>query len=119
MTRCRSILLVAITTGALGAAGLSSAPALAVTERPGWELYANTFPTNLVRGVNAEQEVSLLNATGGTFTLSIEVNEAVQETTPIAYPATAATVEQALEALPSIGGGGGPVAATRAPGNFF
>jgi hypothetical protein len=117
MTRCRSILLVTVAMGALGAAGLLSAPALAVSERPGWELYANTLPTNLVHGVSDVQEISL-HATGGTFTLSIEVNGAVQETIPISYPASPQTVEQALEALPGIGGVGGHVTVTGGPEDY-
>lgn len=55
------------------------------------------------------QKVEVLGATGGTFTLSFEGTA----TTPIAYNATAAAVEAALEALASIGAGNVSVIAGR------
>lgn len=55
-----------------------------------------------VSTVNEVQEVSITGApTGGDFTLSFKGNT----TDPIAFDATAAAVEAALEALPSIGTG--------------
>src|SRR5258707_9895791 len=86
--------------------GVVVEPAKAVGAAPGWELYANTYPTHLVQGVNEVQEVEVRNATGGTFTLSLEERGVEQTTSPIAYPATAVEVESALEELPAIGGAG-------------
>lgn len=51
--------------------------------------------------VNEVQVVTLTNATGGTFTLTY----AGQTTAPIAFDASAATVDAALEALSNIGVG--------------
>jgi hypothetical protein len=55
--------------------------------------------TAVPAGTNAVQTVTLANATGGTFTLTF----GGQTTVPIAYNASAATVQSALMALSSIG----------------
>jgi hypothetical protein len=93
--RCAPFLL------ALCVAGGAGPPASAETvERPGWELSANTYPTNLVPPVDEVQEVTP-NPKESTFTLKFEGHE----TAAIAFGATAAAVQSALEAIPSIGAG--------------
>ena len=59
----------------------------------------------LPKGVSAVQLITVTGS-GGTFTLSF----AGQVTVPIAYGASAATVQSALEALPSFGAGNVTVA---------
>jgi hypothetical protein len=82
------------------------------------------FGTILCReGVAEVQTVTLANATGGTFALTL----GSETTGVIAYNASAAAVQSALEALPSVGAGkavvsgsaGGPYTVTfdRALGN--
>jgi hypothetical protein len=68
---------------------------------PGWELSANTYPTNLIPGKDEVQEV-VPSATASSFTLRFR--EA--ETRPI-DPAglTGRQLQEDLEALPSIGAG--------------
>ena len=58
-------------------------------------------PGTLIGAVNEKQEVRLFNAGGGTFTLTYDG----QTTGNIAYNASAATVQTALEALSNIGSG--------------
>ncbi|HTD07487.1 MAG TPA: hypothetical protein VK680_01235 [Solirubrobacteraceae bacterium] len=84
---------------------MSCPAAIAGTERksgepelPGWELVANSYPTNFVHGVDAEREITV---EAGTFTLTFEE----QTTATIASGATGQEVQAALEALPSIGTG--------------
>lgn len=60
-----------------------------------------------VTGANEQQVISLINATGGTFTISWVPpvppgTGASQTTAPIAFDATAADVKAALVALPSL-----------------
>jgi DNA-binding beta-propeller fold protein YncE len=62
---------------------------------------------------DAEQLVTLVGASGGTFTLSFEG----QPTTPLAYDASAGEVEGALEAVSTIGRGNVRVREP-APGSF-
>lgn len=72
--------------------------------------------TGLHGGTNEVQTITLANATGGTFTLTYSG----QTTSAIAYNATAATVQAALEALSNIavgdvavtGSAGGPYTVT-------
>jgi hypothetical protein len=78
-----------------------SAPAAADTfEAPGWQLAANTYPTNLVKGVDEVQEVATISESG-SFTLGFEG----QETGALAFGASDAEVQEALEALSTIGSG--------------
>ncbi len=62
---------------------------------------------------NEVQTVTVTKAVGGTFTLTFGANT----TSNIAYDATAATVQAALEALASIGGGN--VAVTQSSGAYI
>lgn len=55
----------------------------------------------VVPGTNAQQTITVTNATGGTFTLTFRG----QTTTAIPYNATAAQIQSALEALSTIGVG--------------
>lgn len=80
------------------ALGVFTASASAATEKPGWQLVANTYPTNLVHGVDEVQEVE---ATAPTFTLTFEEST----TAAISSGATAAEVQSALEALSTVGKG--------------
>lgn len=78
-----------------------AAPALAAAgEGPGWELVANTFPTNLGHGTDEVQEITP-DPKEATFTLTFEE----QTTAAIPTGASASTVQTALEALPRIGVG--------------
>jgi hypothetical protein len=88
---------------AVCAVGLASPGAAAAAEAPGWELVANSYPTNFVHGANAVQEVT---AGSGSFTLTFEE----QTTSAIAAAATAPEVQAALESLPAIGKGNVSVA---------
>ena len=87
-----SLLLTLCATGAMATS------ASAATEAPGWQLSANAEPTNFVHGVDAVYEVTPEEA---TFTLRFEG----QETSSIPAGAQPATVQAALEALPSVGAG--------------
>jgi hypothetical protein len=93
-----------LTLALLGWLGVSCPAANAGPERkpepggPGWELVANSYPTNFVHGVDAVREVTVEAA---TFTLTFEE----QTTASIASGATAQEVQGALEALPAIGAG--------------
>jgi hypothetical protein len=81
-------------------------------------LESDGAPSN---GVDEQQTINQVagDASGGTFTLSFEGFK----TTPIAHNADAATVQAALEALPSIGAGnvscsGGPFPAASVIATF-
>jgi hypothetical protein len=92
--------------------------AQAATPRAGWQLYANSFPTNLVSAVDEVQEIEVTGATGGTLMLLVPHGEGYEETAAMAYPTSAATVEAELDALPAIGGVGGSVTVTGGPGHY-
>jgi hypothetical protein len=84
-----------------GLAAVFAAPALAsVEEGPGWELEANTYPTNLDHGRDEVQEITPGEGEP-TFTLTFEEHR----TASIASGASASAVRAALEALPGIGSG--------------
>jgi hypothetical protein len=77
-----------------------------VVERPGWELWATSDPTNFVPGgVDGVQEV-VAEPAAGSFKLSFEEHETVA----IPFGAAPSVVQAALEALPSIGAGNVTVA---------
>jgi hypothetical protein len=99
--RCALFLLALCVAGG---AGTTSASAT-VVERAGWQLMATTDPTNLVHAVDEVQEVTP-DPKASTFTLTFEG----QETAAIAFGASAAAVQSALEAVPSIGAGNVTVA---------
>ena len=66
-------------------------------------------PLFLVRGTNEVQTITLGGPTAGSFSLTFGVSTtaAIPSTTvPLAYNATAAQVQAALESLPTIGPGG-------------
>jgi hypothetical protein len=107
---------VVVLSGLLLLCVFGAQAARAETEVPGtgWEVTSTTYPTDLVPGsaVNEVQEV-MVAATEGTFTLSFGGDE----TAAIPFDAPAATVQAALEGLPSVGAGnvtitGGPGDAT-------
>jgi hypothetical protein len=81
------------------------APATVGVQRPGWELVANTYPTNLVHGVDEIQQVAA-NPEEASFVVTFEE----QETGAIPVGAPASAVQAALEALPKIGAGNVSVA---------
>jgi hypothetical protein len=97
---------------AVGASAQAAAP------RAGWQLYANSFPTNLVSAVDEVQEIEVTGATGGTLMLLVPQGEGYEETAAMAYPTSAATVEAELDALPAIGGVGGSVTVTGGPERY-
>jgi hypothetical protein len=97
---------LAVTALAVVAAASCALPAVAEAASPGWRLLALTGPTNLEP--NARQAVTVI-ADSGTFRLTYGAS-----TTPdIPFDAQAATVEAALNALPSVSAGGGSVSVTR------
>jgi hypothetical protein len=93
-----------LTFALLGWLGVSCPAANAGSERPsepgapGWQLVANSYPTNFVHGADAVREVTV---EASTFTLTFEE----QTTATIASGATGQEVQAALEALPGIGAG--------------
>jgi hypothetical protein len=80
-------------------AGLALSAPAATAAAPGWELLAVTAPTNLPPTTAEVQTVTVFGGSG-TFTLSFDS----QVTDPVAFDATAAEVEAALDALPAIDG---------------
>lgn len=76
------------------------ASALAAAEGPGWQLFADTYPTNLVKPVDEIQKV-LASTQTGTFTLTYRG----AETDAIHSHASDAEVQSELEALPGVGAG--------------
>jgi len=106
-TVCRSGLLAA---GVAAATLFSAASALAATAPPPeWSIQSVAAPTAMhtTDAVSAVQQIQVV-ATEGTFTLSY----GGQTTAPIAYNASAATVESALNALSGIGSVGGSMSVT-------
>jgi hypothetical protein len=97
----------------VGASLLSATPAAAAAGTL-WAVQSAAVPTimHTSDSVSAVQQIKIA-ATGGTFTLSLEG----QTTVPIAYDATPASVEAALNALSSIAGNGGSVSVTGGPGD--
>jgi hypothetical protein len=91
--------IIALAASALACLGATVSTA-AAAPTPGWELTANTYPTDLVHGLNEVAQVTA-NGEGGTFTLIYK--EA--ETAAIPDHATDAEVQAALQALPTIGTG--------------
>jgi hypothetical protein len=112
----RSMKLLIAVLPAMCGLGILSASAFAETPGPGWELTSRTFPTNLPLAVNDVQQV-VVNATGGTFTLSF-LSPTFEENTTVAIPynAAASVVQSDLEALPEIGAGN--VMVTGVPGSY-
>jgi hypothetical protein len=97
MMRLASVLAVVA-----GVLGCMAAPALAMSEGPGWELFANSYPTNFrAGGVDEVQEVTP-NPGETAFSLTFEG----EPTAAISLPTSAATIQSALESLTSIGKGG-------------
>jgi hypothetical protein len=103
--------LVAV-AGVMGV-GVSSAAAAS----PAWMISAVAEPTNFAStDIVSESFTVAVSATGGTFT----VTAGGATTEAIAYNAPAAgsaSVQSALDALPSIGGVGGSVTVTGGPGD--
>ena len=97
-THMRALLVAAVAIGA----SLLSAPSALAGSGPIWSIQSAALPTSMQTSDDAGALVRV-SATGGTFTLSYEG----QTTAPIAYDASSATVESALDALSSIGGVGG------------
>jgi hypothetical protein len=111
----RSALLVGT---AVVAVLLSAAPAFAAVGAPSvgalWSVQSVAAPTIMKTSdsVSVVQQVAVA-ATSGTFTLTFEE----QTTGPIAYDASASSVEAALNALDSVGAKGGDMSVTRGPGS--
>jgi hypothetical protein len=86
-------------------------------ETPRWNIIATSNPTNVAANTprNDVQDVTV-NASGGTFTLTIETQGCggTNTSSPIPYNATASEVQSALEALFCVGAGN--VAVTGGPG---
>lgn len=91
---------------ALGAfTGVASAAA------PAWQTVAATGPT-VMPPLQSEVQKLAVDADGGAFTLTFSG----QTTAALAFDATPAQVETALNALSNIGGAGGSVVVTGGPG---
>jgi hypothetical protein len=99
---------------AFGALGVFSPSALAEAAGPGWQLFADTYPTNLVKPVDEVQEVTA-SEESGTFTLSYG---GVETKNPIHDNAIDAEVQSELEGIPEIGHGNIAVTGTT-PGHFI
>jgi len=107
-SRARNLALAALMLVAVTA---SAAPAEAAS--PGWRVLAATSPTNFDPHVNDRQTVAVVGATtADDFEDTFRLTFGGSTTTPIEAPATAATVQAALNALPSISAGGGSVSVT-------
>ena len=102
--RCAPVFAVLCTLGTLSSAAWAA---------PGWELSANTYPTNLVHGIDEVQEV-VPNPEASSFTLSFEGHTTPAISTVAKSPST---VQADLEALPSIGVGS--VKVTESAGVYF
>ena len=102
-----TLLLAAITIVGL----LSAAPALAESG-PIWSIQSEADPTIMQTSDDAGAQIAVV-AFGGTFTLSFDG----QTTSPIAYDASRASVESALDALSGIGGVGGSATVSGGPGS--
>jgi hypothetical protein len=92
-------------------------PSIAGAAEPWWHLETASRPTNIQPGSAADAASELtVNATGGTFILTVNPHSPQEQSTaPIAFNASAASVQSALQALPFIGPGdvevtGGPAA---------
>jgi hypothetical protein len=110
-THLRRRLLAAPLLAALIAIAAASSATAAVG--PGWELSANSYPTNFVQPHNGVQQVTP-EAGGTSFTLVT----GEQETGAIANEAPAASVQSELEALPAIGEGNVTVSRDPATGVY-
>jgi len=99
------------------ALAVSAPPAEAAA--PGWRVLAATSPTNFEPHVNDRQTIAVVGATrgGGEGINAFRLTFGGSTTPPIDAPAAAATVETALNALPSISAGGGSVSVTGGTSN--
>ncbi len=101
MIRCRTAIAAAAAALLSAAAGGGfGAGAAAAAEAPQWRLALDTSPTNLVPESPRDQsEEVTVHATGGTFTLGFDIEATEHDTSALPYDATAAEVQQAIEAL--------------------
>ncbi len=107
----RATRILALTLAILGLSGLAAGTAQAAS--PAWKLLSSTGPTNLPPYVNDQQSVTV-NAVFGSYRLTFNGS-----TTPdLSVTASAATMQAALNALPSISAGDGSVTVTGGPGNL-
>jgi hypothetical protein len=97
---------------ALVVLGVLSAAASAERAGPGWQLFADTYPTNLVQPKDEVQQIAV-SAETGTFGLAYEGSETKN---PIPDRASDAEVQSALEGISSIGSGNVAVGGT--PGHY-
>ena len=102
-------LLAALSTLACLAAGLFAGSALAAS--PAWLPVAATGPT-VLPPTQSEVQRLRVDATGGTYTVTFSG----QTTVPIAFDATPAALETALNALSNVGGAGASVQVSGGPG---
>jgi hypothetical protein len=103
--------IVLLTALALIAAGLLVATS-AQAAGPAWRVMGASGPTNLPPLQSETQELDV-DAEGGTFTLSF----GAQTTSTLAFNASPAEVQSALNALSNIGGAGGSVQVLGGPGS--
>jgi hypothetical protein len=124
--RAWSAALVAAIVMLSGVGAATAAPAASASEGPAWQIMSSARPTHIRPGSpNDEVQDVTVTATGGTFTLTVrtpwcEGGELGETTAPIAYNASAAEVQSALEAMSCVipsgnvtvsGGPGGPTPA--------
>jgi len=101
----------AMLAAAVIVAAVCALPAAASAAAPGWRMLAVTGPTNFEPYVNDRQSITV-QAVSGTFRLTYEGS-----TTPdLPFDALASTVQDALNALPTISAGGGSVTVTGGTG---
>ena len=73
--------------------------------------------TSALVAQNEIQQVNLLYADGGTFTLTSDLGSTTKTTAPIAWNAAPGDVQSALNALSNVSAGGGRVSVTGCAGN--
>jgi hypothetical protein len=94
--RARVIVLLVVLMGCVS--GCLAASALAMSEGPGWELTANSYPTNLPPGETGTIVVSVMNVGAGSSSGAVTVTDTLP-------PNVKATEAGELERLTGIGGG--------------
>lgn len=99
--------LAALSVAAMGSGAASAAA-------PAWQLLVTTGPTHLPPTASEVQTVEV-DATGGTFTLSL----AGDTTVPLPFDVDSAVLRDAIEDLPSVGGAGGTVEVEAEDGLYY
>ncbi len=110
-TAARRTTVQACIVVALAFAALAAMAGTAQAATPGWKVLAVTGPTNLPTPPSSSERQQITTPFSGTYTLGFGANT----TPPLASNASAATIQAALNALPSISAGGGSVSVAPGP----